>query len=113
MLPSPGSGQIWFGSGQGQDRSLGLFSSKIPGEKPAAETEVVPFGDPEKPSVVMNRGGLNLSMHISPTPEQSKHRNKMTRNKASYAGLPSVPGRVRGIPTSWKTARRAPTPHPT
>ncbi|MDW3222562.1 MAG: hypothetical protein R8G34_06675 [Paracoccaceae bacterium] len=98
MLPPSGQGQTWFGSGPTGTPSLELFSSMIPSQVPSAETEPVTFGDPKNPSMVMDRDGMNLGMHIKPTYDATPHKNKMSRKDATYANLPSVPDRVRGHP---------------
>lgn len=98
MLPPIGSGQSYGLAEEGSDPHLSLFTSQIPAHVPVQETEPLTFGDPDAPSMVMDRGGLNLGMHIQPTNSGSKYRKVVPRSAASYGGIHSVTGRVRGHP---------------
>ncbi|TVQ29012.1 MAG: hypothetical protein EA356_17730 [Geminicoccaceae bacterium] len=98
MLPPLGEGQLWHVSTTASGQHLGAFSTLNPNKRPAMESEILTFGEPSEPSVVVSRGGLNLGMHIRPTTQGSTKRRKLERSKAKYGGLTSVSGRVRGHP---------------
>ena len=108
MLPPPGFGHHWSqAQGHGGQPQYGIMANVL--QPPATPTLPLTYGNPAAPSLVMNQGGLNLGMYINPAPAAFlEHVTRKGPAGTSYAGLPSVPGRVRGHPyaleqSQWQT----------
>ena len=98
MLPPPGTHHHYMKSSNTFSKSkeeYSLFLNKFTNPTP---TLPLTYGDPnKKPSLVMNQGGLNLGMYISPTDDDDYY-EAIKRSKTTYGGLKSVSDRVRGHP---------------
>ena len=109
MLPPPGSGHHWTQSPSTKGTpQYGIFVNQI--QPPSATTLPLTYGDPSKPSLIMNQGGLNLGMHIQPA--SSTYLVPTVREQTKYAGLPSQTDRVRGHPFALEQNQMATGPLP-
>jgi len=109
MLPPAGAGHHWMqreepatGKSKKRRRRYSMFTNQLVENEP---TRPLTYGDPDKPSLIMSQGGLNLGMFMQPLPPSSKYIDPLSRNKKSslskptLAGIPLGPsgsGRVRG-----------------
>ena len=95
MMPTSGVGHYW---GQSVVHSSGqseytLYQNQLNVPQP---TMPLTYGDPQRPSLAMNQGGLNLAMYIAPTYDPA-YLSPVTRQTSAYGGgIPTDEGRVRG-----------------
>lgn len=93
MMPPSGKDHYWAKMPVGSGNSYFLYQHQF--NLPTTDTIPLTFGNPDAPSLIMNQGGLNLGMHIQPT-KKKKYKKPIKRSEATYGGLPTVPGQVRG-----------------
>lgn len=107
MLPPPGDQHSWqISTLPTGNPHLALYENKLTSPIPSTPRT---FGDPQKPSLLMHQGGLNLGMHIQPT-NNSVFLDPIKRNETTYGGIalgPSGSGRVRGHPLLLKQGQRS------
>lgn len=103
MMPPSGINHHW---GQSKTTISGenqytIYQNQFQTSQP---TLPLTYGDPQKPSLIMNQGGINLGMHITPTYD-STYVNEVDRDDTRYAQIVSVTDRVRGHPFALKQSQ--------
>lgn len=93
MMPPPGHNQIWMNTGS----EYKLFTQK---GFPTVDSIPLTYGDPSNPSLIMNQGNMNKGMFIFPA--GNRFTKSLSRNEATYAGIPAETERVRGHPFALK-----------
>lgn len=96
MLPPVGQGHHWLQastSAAGSQQYI-IFQNQL--QPPTKTTLPRTYGNPPAPSLSMSQGGLLLGMYVNPAPPAFVR--PINRSQATYAGIQSVSGRVRGHP---------------
>jgi hypothetical protein len=104
-LPPAGPSHMWANTTDGAQPQHTLWNDRH--TAPPLPTQIHTFGNPNDPSISTSQGIFNMGMRINPTTVNNTH---LARNQATYAGLPTETGQVRGHPFALAQTQRSTDP---